>query len=102
MIEKLVSAIVAIALAAAAVWWFNDSIRDYYQKPLIEAHKKALKEQKEANSKAATVVQIKKSKGETVYVDRIKEIKVYAENLPKDAACLADAEFVRLHNSAKR
>jgi len=38
MIEKLVSAIVAIALAAAAVWWFNDSIRDYYQKPLIESY----------------------------------------------------------------
>lgn len=38
MIEKLVSAIVAIVLAAAAVWWFNDSIRDYYQKPLIESY----------------------------------------------------------------
>ena len=102
MISKAVEYVLLAAAAFLALWWFNDSIRDYYQKPLIEAHEKALKAQKEANTQAATVVQIKKVKGETVYVDRIKEIKVYAENLPKDAACLADAEFVRLHNSVKR
>jgi hypothetical protein len=89
-------------LVGFALWFFNDRIEAHYQAPLIAKHKEAIATQARANSQATIVVQTKKIKGETVYIDRIKEIKVYAENLPKDAACLADAEFVRLHNSASR
>ena len=102
MISKAIEYALIALIALAALWFFNDRIKAHYQAPLIEAHEKALKAQKDANKQAAATVQIKKVKGETVYIDRIKEIKVYAENLPKDAACLADAEFVRLHRSAVR
>ena len=102
MISKAIEYALIALIALAALWFFNDRIKAHYQKPLIEAHEKALKAQKDANKQAAATVQIKKVKGETVYIDRIKEIKVYAENLPKDAACLADAEFVRLHRTAVR
>jgi hypothetical protein len=102
MISKLIEYGLMALAAVVALWWFNDRIEAHYQAPLIAKHEAALKAQKEANSKAVTVVQAKKIKGETVYIDRIKEIKIYAETLPKDAACLADAEFVRLHRTASR
>lgn len=61
MIEKLVSAIVATALAAAAVWWFNDSIRDYYQKPLIESYAEAQRlAKKQTETRAASNDKLKK------------------------------------------
>ena len=102
MISQLVEWLIYALLIGAALWFFNDRIEAHYQAPLIAKHKEAIASQAKANSEAAATVQIKKIKGETVYIDRIKEIKVYAENLPKDAACLADAEFVRLHRTAVR
>ena len=36
MIDKFISSVIALALAGLALWWFNDKIRDHYQKPLIE------------------------------------------------------------------
>lgn len=102
MISKAIEYLIIAALVALVGWWFYDEIGDHFRAPLIEKHKEAIAMQAKANSQAAATVQIKKLKGETVYVDRIKEIKTYAENLPKDAGCLADAEFVRLHRSASR
>lgn len=98
MIEKFVSAIVAIALAAAAAWWFNDAIRDYYQRPLIDAYKETQRLQKKQNELATSSLKEKKEVTKTVYIDRIKEIEIYAKNLPIDSACRADAEFIRLFN----
>jgi hypothetical protein len=61
MIEKLISAIVAMVLAAAAVWWFNDSIRDYYQKPLIESYAEAQRlAKKQTETRAASNDKLKK------------------------------------------
>lgn len=99
MIEKLVSAIVAIVLAAAAVWWFNDSIRDYYQAPLIAEYKETQRLQKKQNELAASSLKVSNQATKTVYIDRIKEIEVYAKNLPIDSACRADVEFIRLLNN---
>lgn len=102
MISKAVEYLILAALVVLAGWWFYDEIGDHFREPLIAAHKEAIATQAKANSQAVANLQIKKAKGETVYVDRIREIKVYAENLPKNDACLADAEFVRLHSSAVR
>ncbi len=99
MIDKAISAVIALALAGLALWWFNDRIEAYYQKPLIEAHAKAIKDQADANKKAIDTLQKSKAKTRTIYMDRIKEVEIYAKTLPKDAACLADAEFVRLYNT---
>jgi hypothetical protein len=60
MMEKPISAILAIALAAAGVWWFNDSIRDYYQAPLIESYSEAQRlAKKQSETRAASNDKIK-------------------------------------------
>lgn len=98
MIEKLISVLVAVCAAAALVWWFNDSIEAYYQRPLIEAFKKDIATQKAANIRVAKELKSAKAAIKTVYVDRVKEIKVYEESLTPDAACRADPAFARLYN----
>lgn len=86
MIEKFVSAIVAIALAAAAVWWFNDAIRDYYQAPLIESYA-------ETQRLAAKSKQVRDAGNETKKKDAENEkIKTLERNLAAaTAAATADA-----------
>lgn len=86
MISKALSAIVAIALAAAAVWWFNDSIRDYYQAPLIESYA-------EAQRMAAKAKQARDAGNETKKKDAEHEkIKTLERNLvAATAAAAADA-----------
>lgn len=38
MIDKAISVVFALVLAAAGVWWFYDEIRDHFQAPLIESY----------------------------------------------------------------
>jgi hypothetical protein len=98
-VNKLIEyVLIAVALAAAA-WWFDDDLREHYQAPLIAAHKEAIKAQKDTNDLAVKELATKKSKANIVYIDRIKEVEIYAKTLSKDAACLADPEFVRLYNA---
>ncbi len=86
MISKALSAIVAIALAAAAVWWFNDLIRDYYQAPLIESYA-------ETQRMAAKAKQARDAGNETKKKDAEHEkIKTLERNLAAaTAAAAADA-----------
>lgn len=86
MIEKFISAIVPIALAAAAVWWFNDAIRDYYQAPLIESYA-------ETQRLAAKSKQVRDAGNETKKKDAENEkIKTLERNLAAaTAAATADA-----------
>ena len=100
--SKLIEYAVIAIIGFAALWWFNDSIRDYYQNPLIEAHKLAIEKQAVANKQSIEALAKSKAVIKTVYVDRIKEIESYAKNLPLDSACRADAKFISLYNSVSR
>jgi hypothetical protein len=100
--SKLIEYAVIAIIGAAALWWFNDSIRNYYQKPLIEAHKLAIEKQAVANKQSVEALAKSKAVIKTVYVDRIKEIEIYAKTLPPDSACRASPDFVRLYNSISR
>lgn len=86
MIDKILSAIVAIALATGAVWWFNDAIRDYYQAPLIESYA-------ETQRLAAKSKQARDAGNETKKKDAENEkIKTLERNLAAaTAAATADA-----------
>ena len=86
MIGKAVAVVVAIALAAAAVWWFNDAIRDYYQAPLIESYA-------ETQRLAAKAKQARDAGNETKKKDAEHEkIKTLERNLAAaTAAAAADA-----------
>lgn len=99
MIEKLVSAIVALAIAAGVLWWFWDEHVEAIQKPLKDAYAETQRLQKKQNELAASSLKASNQATRTVYIDRIKEIEVYAKNLPIDSACRADAEFVRMFNN---
>lgn len=100
--SKLIEYAVIALIGFAALWWFNDSIRDYYQKPLIEAHKLAIEKQAVQNKQSIEALAKSKAVIKTVYVDRIKEIQAYEKTLSPDSDCRASPEFVRLYNSVSR
>ena len=99
MIDKALSIVFALVLAAAGVWWFYDDIGDHFRAPLIAEYKETQRLQKKQNELAASSLKVSNQATKTVYIDRIKEIEVYAKNLPIDSACRADAEFIRLLNN---
>lgn len=102
MIDRLIAGIVALVIASGIVWWFNDKIRDHYQKPLIEAHKLAIEKQAAANKQSIEALAKSKAVIKTVYIDRIKDIETYAKTLSPDSACRADINFISLYNSISR
>jgi hypothetical protein len=102
MISKAIEYAVIFIIGMAALWFFNSRIEAYYQAPLIAKHKEAIAQQAKANSEAVESLKAKKSKINTVYVDRIKEVETYAKTLSQNDACRASPEFVRLYNSINR
>lgn len=102
MISKAVEYLIIAIAGLALLWFFNDRIEAHYQKPLIEAHKLAIEKQAAQNKQSIESLAKSKTVIKTVYVDRIKEIELYAKNLPPDSACRADASFIGLFNSVSR
>lgn len=99
MIDRLVSVALTTVVAIGLVWFFDSKIRAYYQAPLIAQYEETQKLQKKQNELAASQFKAQKEVTKTVYIDRIKEIEVYAKNLPIDSACSATPEFIRLFNN---
>lgn len=89
MIEKALSIVFALVLAAAGVWWFNDAIRDYYQKPLIESYAEAQRlAKKQTETRAASNDKLKL---EAEYA----KIKQLESNLAAANAATAAADGLR-------
>ena len=102
MLSKAVEYLIIAIAGLALLWFFNDRIEAHYQAPLIEAHKLAIEKQSAQNKESIEALAKSKAVIKTVYVDRIKEIEIYAKTLPIDSACRASPEFVRLYNSISR
>jgi hypothetical protein len=96
MINKLIEYAVIGLIGLLALWLLNDRIEAHYQKPLLDKMKALEVAQKANNKKAAKELAEAKSKQKTVYIDKIKTIEKYAETLPKNNACTADADFIRM------
>jgi peptide subunit release factor RF-3 len=96
MINKLIEYAVIGLIGLLALWLLNDRIEAHYQKPLLDKMKAIETAQKANNEKAAKELELAKSKQKTVYIDKIKTIEKYAETLPKNNACTADADFIRM------
>lgn len=99
MINKLIEYAVIGLIGLLALWLLNDRIEAHYQKPLIEKMKAVETAQKANNEKAAKELAEAKGKQKTIYVNRLKTIEKYAETLPKNNACAADADFIGMLNN---
>lgn len=99
MINKVIEYVIIGIIGLLALWLLNDRIEAYYQKPLIEKMKAIETAQKANNEKAAKELAEAKSKQKTVYIDKIKTIEKYAETLPKNNTCTADADFIGVLNN---
>jgi peptide subunit release factor RF-3 len=100
MINKIIEYAVIGLIGLLALWLLNDRIEAHYQKPLLDKMKAVETAQKANNEKAAKELELTKSKQKTVYINRIKTIEKYAETLPKNNACTADAAFIGVLNSS--
>jgi peptide subunit release factor RF-3 len=100
MINKIIEYAVIGLIGLLALWLLNDRIEAHYQKPLLDKMKAVETAQKANNEKAAKELELTKSKQKTVYINRIKTIEKYAETLPKNNACTADAAFIGMFNNS--
>jgi hypothetical protein len=100
MINKVIEYAVIGLIGLFVAWWFYDEIGDHFRAPLLDKMKAVETAQKANNEKAAKELELAKSKQKTVYIDKIKTIEKYAETLPKNNACTADAAFIGMFNNS--
>jgi hypothetical protein len=100
MINKVIEYVIIGLIGLFVAWWSYGEIGDHFRAPLLAQMKAVETAQKANNEKAAKELAEAKSKQKTVYIDKIKTIEKYAETLPKNNACTADADFMRMFNNS--
>jgi hypothetical protein len=83
--SKLIEYAVIALIGAAALWWFNDSIRDYYQKPLIESYAEAQRLARKQSETRATENEKRKLGAENAKIKQL-EINLAAANAANASA----------------
>jgi hypothetical protein len=100
MINKVIEYAVIWLIGLFVAWWSYGEIGDHFRAPLLDKIKAVETAQKANNEKAAKELELAKSKQKTVYIDKIKTIEKYAETLPKNNTCTADATFIGMLNNS--